>query len=308
MIIDSMGWRAMFWSIAPLGVIVLIASIFLLSNVGELKNPRLDMPSVLLSTAAFGGLLYGFSSASSLGWTNPIVIAVIVVGAVCLVLFVMRQRKLDEPLLQLATLKSDVFASSAIIVTLINCAAAVTNVTLPIFLQNVLGASAMETGMVMMPAAAVGIIISPLSGVVFDKFGPRWITIGGLAVMSAALFGFSQIGSDTTLLMAAVLCTCMAAGQTMANMPANTWGINALSNDMIAHGNAISNTGRQVGGAISTALIVTVMTMVSSSNAALGAVESTAVGVQAAYGVCALVGAATLVFSIVKVRSKKKEA
>ena len=83
MIIDSMGWRAMFWSIAPLGVIVLAASVFLLSNVGELKNPRLDMPSVLLSTAAFGGLLYGFSSASSLGWTNPVVIAVILVGALC---------------------------------------------------------------------------------------------------------------------------------------------------------------------------------------------------------------------------------
>lgn len=308
MIIDSMGWRAMFWSIAPLGIAVLIASIFLLSNVGELKNPRLDMPSVLLSTVAFGGLLYGFSSASSLGWTNPVVLAVIAAGAVCLVLFVRRQKKLDEPLLQLATLKSDIFASSAIIVTLINCAAAVTNVTLPIFLQNVLGASALETGMVMMPAAAVGIIISPLSGVVFDKFGPRAITIGGLALMSAALFGFSRIGSDSTLLVAAVLCTCMAAGQTMANMPANTWGINALSNDMIAHGNAISNTGRQVGGAISTALIVTVMTMVTSANAASGMVESTALGVQAAYGICALVGAATLVFAIVKVRAKKKEA
>lgn len=308
MIIDSMGWRAMFWSIVPLGIVVLAASIFLLGNVGELKNPRLDMPSVLLSTVAFGGLLYGFSSASSLGWTNPVVLTVIAAGAVCLVLFVRRQKKLDEPLLQLATLKSDVFASSAIIVTLINCAAAVTNVTLPIFLQNVLGASALETGMVMMPAAAVGIIISPLSGIVFDKFGPRAITIGGLALMSAALFGFSRIGSDSTLLVAAVLCTCMAAGQTMANMPANTWGINALSNDMIAHGNAISNTGRQVGGAISTALIVTVMTMVTSTNAASGMVESTALGVQAAYGVCALVGAATLVFAIVKVRAKKKEA
>lgn len=308
MIIDSMGWRAMFWLIAPLGVIVLAASIFLLSNVGELKNPRLDMPSVLLSTVAFGGLLYGFSSASSLGWTNPVVIAVIVIGTLCLILFVRRQKKLDEPLLQLATLKSNVFASSAIIVTLINCAAAVTNVTLPIFLQNVLGASALETGMVMMPAAAVGIIISPLSGVIFDKFGPRWITVGGLALMSAALFGFSRIGSDSTLLVAAVLCTCMAAGQTMANMPANTWGINALSNDMIAHGNAISNTGRQVGGAISTALIVTVMTMVTSANASSGLVESTALGVQATYGICALVGAATLVFAIVKVRSKSKEA
>ena len=100
----------------------------------------------------------------------------------------------------------------------------------------------------------------------------------------------------------------MAAGQTMANMPANTWGINALSNDMIAHGNAISNTGRQVGGAISTALIVTVMTMVTSANASSGLAESTALGVQAAYGICALVGAATLVFAIVKVRSKKREA
>ena len=160
--------------------------------------------------------------------------------------------------------------------------------------------------MVMMPAAAVGIIISPLSGIIFDKFGPRWITVGGLALMSAALFGFSRIGSDSTLLVAAVLCTCMAAGQTMANMPANTWGINALSND--AHGNAISNTGRQVGGAISTALIVTVMTMVTSANASSGLAESTALGVQAAYGICALVGAATLVFAIVKVRSKSKEA
>lgn len=302
MIIDSAGWRAMFWSIAPLGAIVLIASIFLLSDVGELKNPRLDVPSVLLSTVAFGGLLYGFSGASNFGWTNPAVIASIAAGAVCLALFVRRQKVLDEPLLQLSALKSDAFAASAIVVTLINCAAAVTNVTLPIFLQNVLGASALETGMVMMPAAAVGIVISPVSGVLFDKFGPRGIVVGGLAVMTAALFGFSRIGADTTLFAAAVLCTCMAAGQTMANMPANTWGINALPNRLIAHGNAISNTGRQVGGAISTALIVTVMTMASTANASLGAVASTAAGIQAAYGACALVGAATLVFAIVKLR------
>lgn len=71
MIIDALGWRAMFWSIAPLGLIVLVASFFLLGNVGELKKPRLDVPSVLFSTIAFGGMLYGFSSASTLGWTNP---------------------------------------------------------------------------------------------------------------------------------------------------------------------------------------------------------------------------------------------
>ena len=142
----------------------------------------------------------------------------------------------------------------------------------------------------------------------FDKFGPRGITVGGLVIMTLALAGFTLLSPDSTLIVAAVLVTLMATGQTLANMPANTWGINALSNDMIAHGNAISNTGRQVGGAISTALIVTVMTMVSTANAAAGPVVSTVCGIQAAYGACALVSAVALVFAIVKVRSAKKEA
>lgn len=138
-------------------------------------------------------------------------------------MLVKRQRVLEEPLLQINALKSRDFACSAIIVTLINCAAAVTNVTLPIFLQNALGASAAMTGLVMMPAAAVGIIISPLSGIVFDRFGPRGITVGGLIVMTLALAGFTLLTPDSTLVAAAALVTLMATGQTLANMPANTW-------------------------------------------------------------------------------------
>lgn len=74
---------------------------------------------------------------------------------------------------------------AAIIVTLINAACLVTNTLLPLLLQTALGASAFETGMAMLPAAAVGIIISPISGVVFDKFGPRVISVVGLALMTA---------------------------------------------------------------------------------------------------------------------------
>lgn len=138
-------------------------------------------------------------------------------------MLVKRQRVLEEPLLQINALKSRDFACSAIIVTLINCAAAVTNVTLSIFLQNALDASAAMTGLVMMPAAAVGIIISPLSDIVFDRFGPRGITVGGLIVMTLALAGFTLLTPDSTLVAAATLVTLMATGQTLANMPANTW-------------------------------------------------------------------------------------
>lgn len=307
-IIDSMGWRMMFWAIVPLAVVILAASWFLLKNVGELKNPKLDIPSVLLSTVAFGGILYGFSSASTMGWGSPAVLATIVVGVAALVAFIVRQKTIAEPLLQIKTLKTPKFRDAAILVTLINAAAAVTNVTLPIYLQTVLGVSALETGMIMLPAAAVGIVISPVSGVIFDKYGPRGIAIAGLALFTVALGCLSQVGVATSAIMVCVLCAMQASGQALANMPINTWGVNALKNDMIAHGNAIANTGRQVAGAMTTALIVTIMTSVTAANANAGLQASTATGIGATYGICAAIAAVSLVVCIVRVRKPKKNA
>ena len=305
-IIDALGWRAMFWCIAPVALIVLIASFFLLGNIGTLKNPKLDFLSVILSTVAFGGLLYGFSSASTFGWTSPIVWGVIILGAAALAWFVMRQKKLTEPLLNIRALKSHTFAWSAILVTIVNSATAVTSVTLPIYLQNVLGIIAMETGMVMLPAAAVGILLSPISGVVFDKYGPRGISIAGLVIMVAGFGLLSQINESSSVVWVAVFCTMQATGQCLCNMPITTWGVNALENDMIAHGNAITNTGRQVGGAISTAIIVTIMSTVAASQASLGPVVSMAHGVGVAYGVSGIVAAIALIIVIVKVRNPQK--
>ncbi len=309
-IIDSYGWRVTLGCIVPLALVILIAGMFLLENVGELKRPKLDVPSVILSTVAFGGMLYGFSSVSSLGWTSPVVLVAIAAGFVCLALFVRRQLKLDEPLLELRCLKSGDFCVAAIVVTLINAACLVTNTLLPILLQTAMGASALETGMVMLPAAAVGIIISPLSGVIFDKFGPRTISIIGLTMMTAALFALSRMGADSPIVLVAVLCAAQAAGQSLANMPVNTWGVNALENNLIAHGNAIANTGRQVAGGLGTAIIVTLMTSVTMSASAGGAstVAATVSGTSAAYMACAGIGLVSLVFGIIKIRNPKKRA
>ena len=300
-VIDTYGWRTMIGAIVPLAILVLVLGIFMLKNVGELKNPKLD-----LSTIAFGGLLYGFSSASSMGWGSPVVLGSIVAGVVCLVLFVVRQGKIEDPLLQLGTLKTREFRVAAIIVTLINAACLVTNTLLPLLLQTALGTSAFETGMAMLPAAAVGIIISPISGVVFDKFGPRAISIIGLALMTGALFLLSLSTVNTPILVVALFCMLQSAGQSLANMPVNTWGVNALTNDMIAHGNAIANTGRQVAGGLCTALIITVMTSVTASAGVDASIQvATAVGAGVAYKVCAAIGLVSLIYAIFSVRAKK---
>lgn len=309
-VIDSMGWRAMLWGIAALAAVILVAGVFLLENVGELKSPTLDVPSVILTIVAFGLLLYGFSSASDMGWTNPVIVACILVGAVALVLFVRRQLRLEQPLLNLSTLKVRRFAVAAIVVTLINAAVAGTNVFLPIFLQNVLGVSAFTTGMVMLPAAIVGIVLSPVTGVLFDRRGPRGLAISGMVVLAGALLALGGIGMGTSVIVVGVLCALQATGQALANMPVNTWGVNGLSDDLISHGNAVANTGRQVFGAVATALTVTVMSSTQASSMAAGAtaVEACAAGVASAYFACAIVAVIGLVICLVFVRDTKRRA
>lgn len=301
-IIDSMGWRMMFWAMVPLAVIVLLASIFLLANVGELKKPHLDIPSVVLSTVAFGGLLYGFSSASTMGWASVVVVASIAIGAAALVCFVRRQLTIEEPILQLKVLKTPVFAYSAIIVTVVNSALAVGAVILPLYLQNVLGLTAFETGVLMTPGAVSTIFLSPVSGVLFDRFGPRVIAIVGLSGLTASFAALAFVGSTTPVWYLVTFYILQSAGLTLANMPVNTWGLNSLPNDRISHGNAISNTGRQVGGAMSTALLVTIMTMVATSQAAAGPIESQVAGIDAVYGISCAIAAIALLLAIAKVR------
>lgn len=306
-LIDAMGWRAMFWSMVPLAVIVLAVSFFLLANVGELKRPHLDVPSILLSSVAFGCLLYGFSSASTLGWASPLVLAPIAAGVLALAWFIRRQLAIDEPLLQLRVLKSAPFAYSAVIVTVINSALSVGSVILPIYLQNVLGLTAFETGVLMTPGAVCTIFLSPASGILFDRFGPRVIAIVGLTGLFGSMVALAFAGSTTAIWYLVCAYVVQSCGLTLANMPVTTWGLNSLRNDQIAHGNAISNTGRQVGGAISTALIVTVMTTVTAANAAYGPLQSTTAGIDVAYGISAGIAGIALVLAVLKVRSKREQ-
>lgn len=307
LVIDSFGWRPMFIGIAVVALVILVGGTMMLKNVGELKNPKLNILSVILSTIAFGGLLYGFSSASTMGWTSPVVITSIVVGLVAFVAFVYKQVKLDEPLLRVDTLATRNFRNSAILVTLINAAVAATNVTLPIFIQNVLGQSATVTGMVMLPAAAIGIILSPVAGAAFDKFGPRGVGIGGLALMTISLGLLGTINTRTSVLFVAVFCALQASGQAIANMPINTWGVNALPNDMIAHGNAIANTGRQIAAAIATSLLVTAETSMTASHMSQGVKSATASGIAFSYLLCAAISLVALIICIFTVTSRAKE-
>lgn len=299
--VDVFGWRYIFLCMAPLAAIVLVVALVWLRNLGEQKPIHLDWPSVIQSTIAFGGLLLGFSLASSFGWTHLYTLSAIVIGAIMLVFFVRRQLKLTEPILNLRILSNQVFSVSTIISTIVSAGLTIGAVLTPIYLQSVQGFSALYSGLLLMPGALIMAGMSLVSGTLFDRIGARFLSISGLAIMTGGSVMLSFLDIHSSFFYVCAGYSLRSLGFAMANMPVNTWGINQLPNSMIAHGNSINNTARQIGGSIGTAILVTVMTIVAASWVSPG-IAATMNGINAAFMGSSFLMAAGLILAIIKVK------
>ena len=264
-LVDQFPWRSVFYVILPIAVIDMIAAYFLLKNVTEQKNPRLDILSVILSTIGFGGLLYGFSIAGDARWSSVQVIFTIIIGAVSLYFFVTRQLKLEEPLLEFRVFKHGTFTLATALGMIVFAAMIGTNVILPLYMQNMIGFTALESGLVLLPGAIIMGLSNPITGYLFDKFGGKWLARGGLLLLTLTTFAFTTLTEDTTFTYLATMNGLRMVSIAMVMMPMTTLALNQLPNSLIPHGTAMNNTFRQVSGSIGTAILVTIMTTTATS-------------------------------------------
>ena len=270
-ITDAFGWHALFYLIIPIAIIDIILAYFTLINVGEKADHKLDVPSVILSTLGFALLLYGFSEAGSLGWSSIIVLASILIGIIIVVLFVIRQLKLEKPLLNLRVFKNKVFVYSCLVSMVVFSSMIATEMLLPIYMQTGREFSAIESGLLLLPGAIIMGIMSPITGRLFDKFGPRVLVLTGLSIMAISTFGLMQLGTDTSIVYICIIYAIRMLGVSMALMPITTWGLNAIENKSIPDATASNNTLRQVAGSIGTAIFVTIQSSATKAVADQGA-------------------------------------
>ncbi|RXT08187.1 DHA2 family efflux MFS transporter permease subunit [Ammoniphilus sp. CFH 90114] len=261
-IVEHFSWRMLFYSVLPIALFVIGFAYFKLKNVTETTHPKVDLPSLLLSTLGFGGIVYGFSSAGEGhgGWSSYEVLIPVTIGLVSLALFTWRQLTIEQPLLDLRTFKYNVFRMSTVIMMVVMMALFSGMMLLPLFLQNGLGYSPLEAGFIMLPGGIVMGIMSPITGRLFDRFGARWLAVVGLGLMSLTLWQFAFITVSTAYVTIMVLNTFFMLGISMLMMPVMTNALNELPRGLYPHGTAIISTLQQVAGAVGTALLVTVMT------------------------------------------------
>ncbi|GGA40364.1 DHA2 family efflux MFS transporter permease subunit [Paenibacillus physcomitrellae] len=258
-IIEHHSWHVLFWIILPLGVISIILGLLFMKNVLPNSKAKLEYLSVILSTLGFGGILYGFSEAGSNGWDSAEVIVSIVVGAVSLILFVWRQFVAEKPLLEVRVFKYNMYSLTTVINVIVTMAMYAGMILLPIYLQTIRGFSPLESGLLLLPGSILMGIMSPITGIIFDKIGARWLVVIGLIITAITTYEFSDLTANTTYGHLIFVYTARMFGMSMIMMPVQTAGLNQLPAKMNAHGAAMSNTLRTIAGALGTAFLVTIM-------------------------------------------------
>ncbi|MFP3510063.1 DHA2 family efflux MFS transporter permease subunit [Peribacillus sp. SIMBA_075] len=256
MILDTLSWPWIFWFTIPFLLFSLIFGYIYIPNVNENRQVSIDIVSVVLSTIGFGGVVYGVSVGGDHGWTSMTVIGTIIVGVIALILFAIRQTKMENPMLNLKAFKYPLFVLGLAmnVITFLNMLSML--VVLPMYMQMALLVSAFATGLIMLPGSLLNCVFAPIIGRLFDKYGPRAVITPGTILVVIGYGLYAMYGTDTALWIMVVthIVMMLGIGMVLASVQTNT--LNALPKQFYPDGIAITQTSQQVSGAIGIAVMV----------------------------------------------------
>ncbi|MEK4229220.1 MDR family MFS transporter [Solibacillus sp. FSL H8-0538] len=258
-LIAHFTWRYLFYTVLPVALLVLVCVFFFMRNVTPKRESQFDSLSIILSSFGWGGLLYGFSIAGSVGLMDWQVEIPIIIGAIALTLFIVRQLKLPKPILEFRVFQTKEFTISTMLSVFVYALMIGSQILLTFFMQNVRSLTALETGLMLLPGAILMGFMSPITGKIFDKIGGRLLAIVGYSLITISLLVYVIITMNTPIWLLSIVFVAISLGIAMIMMPLTTAGMNALPGHLMAHGTAVNSTLRMVGGAIVSALLVASM-------------------------------------------------
>ncbi len=294
LILQYLSWRFMFVAVLPIALAALAYGAARLVNISEPVQQRLDVPSVLLTVPAFGGLVYGLSRLSDPSGMAPGVVS-LVVGVLCLTAFGLRQRALARadasPLLDLRAFDYKMFSLGVVVLCIAMVALFGSVILLPIYLQTVRGLTSLETGLLVLPGGVVMGVLGPIVGRLLDRYGPPVLATSGGVVLVAALWGLSTVDVSTPVWLLLIMHISVMTSLAFLFTPAFTSALNPLPPQLYSHGSAILTTLQQVAGAAGTAVLVMIMAAQAANLTSAGVPQRAALngGIELAFRVASVI-------------------
>lgn len=263
------SWHVLFAAFAALVALALALVLALLPNVGVLTHPRLDVVSTCLVCIALVGLLYGLSTVFAGNVT--VAVACMLVGLAALAAFVMRQRKIAEPLIDLRPFGNAGFDLGVLLVVIALMVVFSMNILLPLLMQGALGFDALGAALTLLPACILSCVLAPVAGKVYDRCGLRYMAPVGLALIAVFTCLLSTLDASATSLHIVLFYAPVIIGTSLVMGPAQSFALSRLEPQLYPHGVTIVSTAFQVAGCVGSSLFVGVMSGVQAGAIASGA-------------------------------------
>jgi EmrB/QacA subfamily drug resistance transporter len=252
---EHLSWHWIFFVNVPVGVLAVAASFLLISESKDDTHESLDLPGLATSALGLFALTYGLIEANAYGWTSARIVGSFVVAVVSLAAFLTIERRRRAPMLDLTLFRSGTYAGANLAMLLVALAMFGVFFFVSLYMQNVLGYSAVQAGAAFLPMTILIILVAPVAGKLSDRHGSRWLMSVGMVLLSAQLVYFSQLGTDATFwnLLPALLVGGLGMAMTMT--PTAAAAVRAVPVEKSGVGSAVLNAMRQVGGSVGIALM-----------------------------------------------------
>jgi EmrB/QacA subfamily drug resistance transporter len=256
---EHASWNWIFFVNVPIGVLGIAASFLLIDESRDESHERLDLPGLGTSGLGLFALTYGLIEANNYGWGSVRIVGAFVVAAVSLTAFILLERRQRAPMLDLTLFRNRTYVGANLAMLLVALAMFGVFFFVSLYMQNVLGYSAVEAGAAFLPMTLLIIVIAPLAGRASDRWGSRWLITGGMVLLAAQLAYFSQLSDDATFWVLLPALVLGGFGMSMTMTPSSAAAMRAVPVEKAGIGSAVLNACRQVGGSTGIALMGAIM-------------------------------------------------
>jgi EmrB/QacA subfamily drug resistance transporter len=256
LITEHASWNWVFLINVPVGILGIVASYLLIDESRDMsENQRLDLTGLVLSGAGLFALTYGLIEANTYGWTSGRIIAFFAAAAVLLVGFVVWEARTRVPMLDLTLFRNGTFAGANAVILLVGFAMFGIFFYVSLYMQNILGFSAVQAGASFLPMTLLIIICAPIAGRLSDRIGSRWLMTSGMALLGIQLLYYSTLGTTAGFFNLLPGLLIGGLGMSLTMTPSAAAVIGSVPVDKAGVGSAVMNSMRQVGGSLGIAAL-----------------------------------------------------
>jgi EmrB/QacA subfamily drug resistance transporter len=302
---DALSWEWIFFINVPVGVIAFALTPFLLTESRDARVKRFDVPGAVLVTAGLSSLVYAITQAGTNGWTSAKTISFFAVAFVLLAGFVGWERRHPEPLMRFGILRTKTIAGANVAGFILGTALFSMFLMLTLYMQQVLGYSAMKSGVAYLAVAGTAIIWSAVAAQLVTRVGVKPVLVAGMTAMTAGLVYFTQVsvgGSYLGDLLPGFLLIGFGIG--FAYVPISIAALAGVKPAEAGLASGLINTSQQIGGALGIAALSTIATSRTADKIAAGVAQPSALvdGFQTAFLVGAGIAAAGIIAALTLIR------